>query len=239
MIMNISNKLYWGNIKKIQTRHHSFLISRTLPQKQILMPFLQNLVFLYHLSEKNRVYISYARGFRAGGLTQLSSDPSQPPLYAFQPENSNNYEAGFKNLFLDNRLRLNITAFYTTINNAQVPTLILPDAITITKNAGELRSKGIELETGASFFKGFEITYIFGYTHAEYQSLKVSQGGSEVNLKGKRQIFTPDITSMLAAQYSYSLDTKHSKIILRGEWKYLGTQFFDLAIPSGNPRITC
>ena len=125
---------------------------------------------------------------------------------------------------------MNITAFYTAINNAQVPTLILPDAITITKNAGELRSKGIELEAGASFFKGFEITYNLGYTHAEYQSLKVSQGGSEVNLNGKRQIFTPDLTSMLAAQYSYSLNKKQDlKIILRGEWKYLGTQFFDLA----------
>ena len=176
------------------------------------------------------VYISYARGFRAGGLTQLSSDPSQPPLYAFKPENSNNYEAGFKNLFLDNRLRLNITAFYTTINNAQVPTLILPDAITITKNAGELRSLGAELETGASFSKGFEIAYALGYTHAEYQSLKISQGGSEVNLKGNRQIFTPDLTSMLAAQYSYNLGTKQDlKIVVRGEWKYLGTQFFDLA----------
>ena len=192
--------------------------------------FSPKLSFSYHLSEKNRVYISYARGFRAGGLTQLSSDPSQPPLYAFKPENSNNYEAGFKNLFPGNRLRLNITAFYATINNAQVPTLILPDAITITKNAGKLRSKGAELEAGASFFKGFEVVYVLGYTHAEYQSLKVSQGGSEVNLKGKRQIFTPDLTSMLAAQYSYSLGAKQDlKIVVRGEWKYLGTHFFDLA----------
>ena len=192
--------------------------------------FSPKLSFSYHLSEKNRVYISYARGFRAGGLTPLSSDPSQPPLYAFEPENSNNYEAGFKNLFFDNRLRLNIAAFYTIVNNVQVPTLILPDAITITKNAGELRSKGIELEAGASLFKGFEIAYSLGYTHAEYQSLKVSQGGSEVDLKGMKQIFTPDLTSMLGAQYSYSLSANQDlKLVVRGEWKYLGTQFFDLA----------
>ena len=219
-----------GEYQKDPSQTPQFQFRPDTSAKTNFNAFSPKLSFSYHLSEKNRVYISYARGFRAGGLTQLSSDPSQPPLYAFQPENSNNYEAGFKNIFLDNRLRLNITAFYTTINNAQVPTLILPDAITITKNAGELRSKGIELEAGASFFKGFEVTYNLGYTHAEYQSLKVSQGGSEVNLKGKRQIFTPDLTSMLAAQYSYSLNTKRDlKIILRGEWKYLGTQFFDLA----------
>jgi iron complex outermembrane receptor protein len=35
---------------------------------------------------------------------------------------------------------------------------------------------------------------------------------------------------MLAAQYNFSLSKKQDlKIVLRGEWKYLGTQFFDLA----------
>jgi iron complex outermembrane receptor protein len=35
---------------------------------------------------------------------------------------------------------------------------------------------------------------------------------------------------MLAAQYSYGLGAKQDlNIILRGEWKYLGTQFFDLS----------
>ena len=122
------------------------------------MPFLQNLAFLIICQKEQGLYKLY-EGIQGRRINATISDPSQPPLHAFQPENSNNYEVGFKNLLFDNRLRLNITAFYTTINNAQVPTLILPDAITITKNAGELRSKGIELEAGASFFKGFEIIY--------------------------------------------------------------------------------
>lgn len=192
--------------------------------------FSPKLSIVYSLFKGNILFATYSKGYRAGGLTPFSPDPSQPPLYAFKPEHSNNIEAGIKNTLLDNRLLINVTAFYTTVTNAQVPTLILPDAVTITKNTGKFTSKGIELEVDATAGHGFELHYNFGYNNAEYKILKLSQNGSEVNLKGKHQIFTPDITSMLAAQYSYEIGKKQNlKFILRGEWKYLGRQYFDLA----------
>jgi TonB dependent receptor. len=111
-----------------------------------------------------------------------------------------------------------------------VPTLILPDAVTIIKNTGKLESKGAELEINALLLKGLELNYNFGYTDAVYNSLKVSQNSTEVNLQGKRQIFTPDITSMLALQYGVGIGAKKTnKFFVRGEWKYLGKQYFDLA----------
>ena len=184
----------------------------------------------YHAGPHNNLFAVYSRGFRTGGLTQLSSDPSQPPLYAYKPEYSDNIEIGSKNNLLDNRLRLNIAAFYTTITNAQVPTLILPDAITVTKNAGRLDSKGIELELAATPLKGLEACYNFGYTDAIYKSLKLSQNGTVSDLGGNRQIFTPDITSLLALQYGYVLGSKRIlQLVIRGEWIYLGQQYFDLA----------
>ncbi len=184
----------------------------------------------YQVADNSNLFVIYSRGFRTGGLTQLSSDPSQPPLYPYKPEYSNNFEAGIKNNFLDNRLGLNITFFVTHVNNAQVPTLVLPDAITITKNTGELNSKGAELELLLNPIKGLQIGYNFGYTDAKYKSLKVSSNGENVNLDGKRQIFTPDVTSMLNLQYSYVVNAKHQvKLIARGEWFYLGQRYFDLA----------
>ena len=183
----------------------------------------------YKISDQNLLFATYSKGFRAGGLTPLSSDPSQPALYSYQPEYSNNFEAGIKNTFFKKRLLINFTAFYTTVTNAQVPTLILPDAVTITRNTGELKSKGAELETSA-LLAGFQLDYNFGYTDANYTNLKLAQNGSEVDLKGKKQIFTPDVTSMFATQYSISLSKKQDvKLILREEWKYLGKQYFDLA----------
>ena len=184
----------------------------------------------YAPAANTNIFLTYSRGYRTGGLSQLSSDPSQPPLYPYKPEYSNNIEAGIKNNFYDGKLQLNITAFYTIVNNAQVPTLILPDAITVIKNTGKLHSNGIELEAAATPLKNLQIQYNFGYTDAIYRSLKISQNGDAVDLKGKKQIFTPDVTSLLAAQYAFLISKKyHMNLIVRGEWDYLGNTYFDLA----------
>jgi iron complex outermembrane receptor protein len=185
----------------------------------------------WHLTTNNNLYAAYNRGFRAGGISQLGSDPSQPPLYNYKPEYSDNYEAGTKNTFLDNHIRLNADIFYTRVNNAQVPTLLLPDAITVTQNAGKLNSYGAEMEFASTPIKGLEIDYNFGYTHARYTSLNVPAGDSVVvNLKGNHQVFTPNITSMLLAQYAYDLGgAQKTKLVVHGEWRYLGDQYFDMA----------
>jgi iron complex outermembrane recepter protein len=191
--------------------------------------FSPRLSLAYTFSKTTNGYLTYTRGYRAGGFTQLSSDPSQPPLYFYDPEYSNNYEAGIKNNFLNSRLYLNIAVFYTRISNAQVPTLVLPDAITITRNAGKLDSKGAELELLAKPARGLEIDYNFGYTHARYKTLKLSQNGAAQDFDNNRQVFTPDITSTLAAQYTFDLNLWDFKALIRGEWLALGTHYFDLA----------
>jgi iron complex outermembrane recepter protein len=192
--------------------------------------FSPKLGLTYQLDRNSNLYITYSRGYRVGGLTPLSSDPSQPPLYPYKPEYSNNIEIGSKNSFLNNSLRLNLALFYSRITNAQVPSLILPDAITIIKNAGQLSSEGGELELAATLIRGLEANYNFGYTHATYDALSLSQNGGSTDLSGKRQIFTPDVTSMLALQYSIPLEKKSSlQLVIRGEWMYLGNQYFDLA----------
>lgn len=184
----------------------------------------------YGLSDNHMVYVSYSRGYRAGGITSLSSDPSEPPLHKFKPEYSNNYEIGFKNQFLDDRLRLNIAAFYNQVTDVQLPTLVLPEALTITKNTGRLNSKGIEMELAFNPVRALTFTNNFGYTDATYRTLRLAQNETEVDLAGNRQIFTPKITNMFAAQYGYTLlPQKNIQLTGRGEWQALGKQYFDLA----------
>ncbi|MEO5569289.1 MAG: TonB-dependent receptor [Bacteroidia bacterium] len=183
----------------------------------------------FRMIETSLIFASYSRGYRTGGLTQLGSDPSQPPLYPYDPEFSNSIEAGIKNNLFANRLDINISGFLTFVTDAQVPTLVLPDAITVTRNAGELKNQGIEVEAAATPMKGLEANYSIGYVNAEYTKLNLSQNGVEKDLKGAKQIFTPDLTSMFALQYSHGIGTKQQlKIVIRGEWMYLGKQYFDL-----------
>jgi iron complex outermembrane recepter protein len=182
----------------------------------------------FHQHQNTSLYLLYSRGYRTGGLTQLSADPSQPPLFAYKPEYSNNFELGSKNVLFSNRLRANIALFYTTITNAQVATLVLPDAITITKNTGSLTSKGVEAELAATLLKGLEAAYNLGYTQAKYTALKVAQNGGVTDLAGRRQVFTPELTSMLALQYGIDV-SRAVKLVARGEWLYVGETYFDLA----------
>lgn len=184
----------------------------------------------YKASGSSYFYVGYSRGFRTGGLTDLSSDPSQPPLYAYKPEYGDNLELGWKSDWLQKKLQLNVTAFYSIVNDAQVPTLQLPDAITVIKNTGKLRSRGMEAEIMAVPLKQLQLQYNFAYTDARYQEYKTSSQGAEADLSGNRQVFTPSTTSMMAVQYTPVLSRKNEiSGLLRAEWYWLGTTYFDLA----------
>jgi iron complex outermembrane receptor protein len=173
-------------------------------------------------------YASYNKGYRTGGLSPLSSDPSQPPLMGYNPEFSDNIELGYKQRFLNNRIYMNLVAYYTKVSNAQVPTLILPDAITVTKNTGALSSKGIEAEITTIPFKGLNIQYILGLTDASYTSLNLSQQSGAIDLSGKRPLFTPSYNSALTIQYTYAFPKKNISAYVRSTMKNMGNTYFDL-----------
>jgi iron complex outermembrane receptor protein len=178
----------------------------------------------YRLSDHAMGYVLYSKGFRTGGLTQLSSSPDQPPLAGFKPEYSDNYEAGLKSRVRD-VLQLNLAVFYNHVSDVQQPTLILPDAITVTKNTGRMHAYGTELEMDWAPVGGVRLSYQFGYTHARYERSKAAGNETPPDLSGTHQLFTPDVTSMLAAQYGYGLG--HGlRAVVRGEWKYIGTRYY-------------
>ncbi|MBC7850179.1 MAG: TonB-dependent receptor [Chitinophagaceae bacterium] len=187
------------------------------------------LALSYQATTNVHVYAGYSRGYRTGGLTQLSTDPSQPPLFPYNPEYSNNFELGFKSILPGNKVRINAAIFLSRVNDVQAPTLILPDAITVTRNAGKLESKGIEIELSATPFDNLTIDLTGGYTDAEFTRLKVPQNGNEVDLSGKKQVFTPEYTSMVAMQYATPFVVRHFRLIARVEWLQIGKQYFDLA----------
>ncbi len=182
----------------------------------------------YNINATQMAFINYSKGFRAGGLSPLSSDPSQPPLIRYKPEYSNNIELGLKNTLFNNHARLNLTVFYTRLVDAQVPTLILPDAITIIQNRGKLNSKGIELEFTAQANAHLSIDYNAGITNAKFETLEIAQNGNSNILNGNKQIFTPDLVSDLALQYDQKFN-KNLSGFARTEWRYIGRTYFDLA----------
>jgi len=180
----------------------------------------------YAIDEMHQLYASYARGFRAGGISQLSSEDES--LLPFDPEFSNNWEVGSKNFFFDQRLQLDVAAFYTNVSNVQVPTLILPDAITVTENTGRMASYGAEVEAAARVVRNLTVWGSAAFTHAEYTDFNTVDGdGNSVQLKGNRPVYTPDWTGFLGAQYVIPLQQRGQQQLQLGVYgKFIGQQYF-------------
>lgn len=180
----------------------------------------------YHITDRSSLYGVYSRGFRTGGLT------TSPILYAYEPEYSNNVELGSKNVFADNKFRMNFALFYTKVKDIQVPTLVLPDGIIVTRNAGELTSYGLELEASVAPARGLLIETSGGVTNATYDRLTVASvdGTEAVDYRNNKQLYTPKTTGMIAIQYTYPLTPWQGlSLVVRGEIFSYGEQYFDLA----------
>ncbi len=181
----------------------------------------------YAFHERSHVYGTYTRGFRAGGISQLSSDPGEASLRPFDPEYSDNVEIGSKNMFFDRRLEVNLAAFYTRVHDAQVPTLVLPDAITVTQNTGRMESMGLELEATARVARNLSLWGNAAFTHARYLDLNTAGEEGNVQLKGNRPVFTPDWTGFLGAQYVLPVGALQRQQIRLGIYgKFIGQQYF-------------
>ncbi len=180
-------------------------------------------------AEDHNWYVSYSRGYRPGGLTQIGSDPSQPPLVTYDPEFSNNLELGTKNYFLNHRVRFNAAVFLSGISDVQVPALILPDALVITSNAGDVRSYGVESEFSALLSRNLVLDFNVGYTHATYTNLSLPGENGIQDFSGNRQLFTPEYTSFVSLEYTPDFFSYSSwKWLFRGELQSFGKQFFNL-----------
>ncbi|MEY4628229.1 MAG: hypothetical protein RLZZ595_555 [Bacteroidota bacterium] len=189
--------------------------------------FSPKLGFQFQPKENQLVYLSYAKGFRSGGISNISSDPSQLPLKAYLPEYSNMFELGTKGSNKKQTLRYGFSAFYNLVTNIQTPLLLLPDAVTITQNAGKLRSFGIEFEMMAQITKGLSVQYSRGITDAKFKKLDGVSNGEQIDLSGKKQVFTPSYNQFIALQYEINI-AKHV-LSFRTEYQRNGKQYFDLA----------
>jgi iron complex outermembrane recepter protein len=119
----------------------------------------------YRLTDDILIYAKTAKGFRSGG--QNLRAPSAAAFLPYAPEIAYSYEIGFKSEFFDRRLRLNMAAYTTDVNNIQRTTLISVPAIppstvagtaTILSNAGKARFQGVEAELTALIVPGLTVT---------------------------------------------------------------------------------
>lgn len=117
----------------------------------------------FQLSDDLLFYGSFSEGYKSGGFQGLSPTGIQAST-PFDPEFATLYEVGAKTEWLDNRLRVNLAAFFTDYEDLQVLQLLVPEGsppgtpgILLTQNAANAEVSGLELEFVAAATDRFTI----------------------------------------------------------------------------------
>lgn len=96
--------------------------------------------FNHQFTDESMAYLSYSRGYRSGLFNGLViNDP------AVDPEILDSYEIGLKGEYLDNRLRLGLSAFYNDYKDMQVQSFVVLGSV--LSNAASSEVYGIDFES--------------------------------------------------------------------------------------------
>jgi iron complex outermembrane receptor protein len=184
-------------------------------------------IVAYHLvPDKQMVYATASRGFKAGGFNPIALPGSE----AYGEEHSWSYEGGLKTLAFAGRLAVNASAFYLQWTDLQVnvPHPFAPSRFFIANAAGAT-SQGVELDLATRLFAGCDFFAGFGYTNARFDPDSQSSG---VPVGGKRISNTPQYTADFGGQYSVAVSPRTS-IYARAEVAMRGDYYYDDANTEG------
>lgn len=119
----------------------------------------------YTIAPDVLAYATYSRGYKGPTFDQLTGT-------LVNPEIPTSYELGVKSTLLDRRLRLNVALFDTTFDGFQTQAQLPGTAAGfMTLNAGQLKSRGVEVEFTALPFEGLTISGGTTFNDTEYRNL--------------------------------------------------------------------
>ena len=166
----------------------------------------------WHLNPNEMLYISYARGYKAGGynLDRANTDLIPNPSLWFAPETVDSYELGFKSNLFDNTLSLDITAFDQKFQNFQLNTFL--GTAFVVETIPTLNSKGVDADVywktpvpGLSFQGG--ISYA-DTTYGQFTAAQLSNPADFPGLSllpGSQVSFAPKWTSSAALTWTRTI----------------------------------
>ena len=175
----------------------------------------------YHVTDEAMVYVSYSRGYKAGGYNTTQAS-------AYDPEFLDAYEAGLKSRWLDNQLQLNLATFYYDYQDKQDKqrTLVagLPSLPLLT-NASAATVQGVELELQAYIVEGLQIDLSLGYLDAtfdEYDNFDTAFPALGVqDLSGNKLPYAPEWKLHVGAQYEWILDGNNGSLTARADYSWV------------------
>jgi iron complex outermembrane recepter protein len=169
----------------------------------------------FDLTTASLLFFNASTGYKQGGL-----DAAQPPNNIYRPETITAYEIGSKNRFFDERLQVNLDAYWYQYKDYQVDQLeffpgqtglVFGDFIS---NAASARHKGLELQTRALLSRHDELSLNVAYLSAVFQQFQFPASANPGNpssvitfedLSGYSEFNAPRWTGTLSYQHTWEL----------------------------------
>tara|TARA_A100001234_G_scaffold77717_2_gene68773 strand:+ start:3945 stop:6347 length:2403 start_codon:yes stop_codon:yes gene_type:complete len=127
----------------------------------------------YRIDQDKMVYLSYSEGFKSGGFFGVNQNIRDFERDQYDPEFASNIELGFKSTLMENRLRLNLTAFRNEFEDKQESFVALdPDTKTVQSvfnNAAEVLYEGFEVEALFAATRNLQLFLNYGSLDASYE----------------------------------------------------------------------
>lgn len=132
----------------------------------------------FDIAPNSMLFADVSTGFKAGGFNQAVSLTQPSKLQPYAPETITAYTLGIKNRFLDNRLQVNVEAFYWDYKNLQLSAQAFDGAgliVLLTQNAGKARVAGVDVNVVAKPWEGGTIRGAIEYVDSEYKQFIIQQ----------------------------------------------------------------
>ncbi|MBC2665210.1 TonB-dependent receptor [Novosphingobium flavum] len=151
-------------------------------------------------------YASYTRGYK-GPAYNIFFNLSATGTNVIDAETSDAFEVGLKNTLLDGRMTLNIAGFFAKYHNFQAnnPDLVAGSVVSRFTNAGEVSTRGIEMDLNWRPVSDLSITGGLAYTNAHVDQFKVAPGAAPTAIiaPGSKLAYAPEWKGSLAADYRW------------------------------------
>jgi iron complex outermembrane receptor protein len=201
----------------------------------------------YKPTDDSLVYASASRGFKSGGFNGRANSLNDLTLVVngvptlvtrFEPETVWTYEGGAKGRFLNGRVNLSGTAFYSDYKNFQARVgggTVGSTGVFPVINAGALTIWGLEFEAAVRPVDAWNLRASVGYLNAEYdefndgrrvppQSFSCNPTGAQITCQ---PAFAPPLTVTLATDYAIPLGSA-GKLTVGGDLRFVDRHFLSV-----------
>ena len=175
----------------------------------------------YEIVDDVRLYGQVSTGFKGGGVNPRPYLESQAVPY--DQETATSYEAGFKSMLFDRKLRVNGAYYHTDYKNYQGLVSSCPDIsppgftfCSATRNVGDAKIDGFELEVEAQPVDGMSLDASVSYTDFRFVT---GLAGSGIVPGVTDAPFVPKWKYAIGAQYAIPLGNAGS-LTPRVDWTW-------------------